>query len=391
MRELLARTARPGVISFAGGLPANRNLPLEQLRVCLDAVLSRDDGRALQYGPPYAPLQELIAGYMRERGVVCETGDVFITSGNQQGLELVARLLIDPGAVVAVEEYTFTGVMQAALGHGATLAPVAVDLRAGLDLDALEDALRRGVQMLILIPDFHNPLGVSMDAASRVRAAELAARYGVPLVEDDPYSALRFAGEPLPPVKAYDDAGRVFYLGSFSKMVAPALRLGWMIAPRELQPRLTVLRESLDLESSQLVQRTVAEFLARGYLRPHLEQLNAANRERCRLMAGALERALGGQAHWTTPQGGVFIWLVLPGGVDTQLILNTALDAQVAFVPGFAFAAREGAGRSAMRLNFSNATAQGIQEGMERLLAVVRATIDDRFPAEAYRLLAADD
>jgi 2-aminoadipate transaminase len=369
MRDLLALTSRPGVISLAGGLPADELLPIALLQNCIDAVFTRDGARALQYGPAYAPLKEQIALYMQGRGVACTADDIFITNGSQQGLEIAARLLFDPGSTAITENYTFTGILQAIRGHEATVYPVATHPEDGVDLDSLEAtfAAQPDARAAILIPDFHNPLGTSLPANHRPAIANLAARYRIPLIEDDPYSALRFEGETLPPIKAYDRSGSVIYLGSFSKMLAPALRLGWMVAPRELLPRLTVIRESIDLESSQLIQRAVAEFLARGYLAPHLDRLNASNLLRRNVMLAALERELGGLAHWGTPKGGLFLWLTLPEGTDTNAIFHDAIAQNVAFVPGHAFSAADCPSSNSLRLNFSNATPSQIDDGIQRL------------------------
>jgi 2-aminoadipate transaminase len=376
MRDLLALTARPGVISLAGGLPADDNLPLTQLQTCLEAVLTRDGARALQYGPPFAPLKEQIALLMQARGVECTPDEIFITNGNQQGLELAARLLLNDGDSAALEQFTFTGIQQAVSGRGAEVLAVPTDLQTGIEVDALEATLEQHhPKLAVIIPDFHNPLGVSVSAEKRAQIAALSARHQLPIIEDDPYSALRFDGEATAPLKAFDEAGRMIYLGSFSKMLAPALRLGWMVAPRELLPRLTVLRESLDLESSQLTQRTVAEFLARGLLTPHLAQLNAANRNKRNQMLAALERELGGLAHWTAPEGGLFIWLTLPEGVDTAELFNAALVQDVAFVPGSAFAADGTSGANCARLNFSKPTLEQIDTGITRLANVIKEQI----------------
>ncbi len=376
MRDLLALVAKPNVLNFAGGLPADENLPLAELQECLDAVLTRDGARALQYGAPYAPLKELIAQHMHTRGVECTADDIFITNGNQQGLELCARMFLDGGENVAVEEFTFTGILQAIQGHGAQPLAIPVDLENGMDINNWVDtepgSVSTQLRLIITIPDFHNPLGVSMSAKKREQLAELAARYEIPVIEDSPYSPLRFCGDTIPAVKAYDENDAVIYLGSFSKMISPALRLGWLVAPRDLIPRFTVLRESLDLESSQLIQRTVAEFLARGYLEPHLEQLCAANYARRDVMLNALARELSGIAQWTIPDGGLFVWLTLPEGTDTEKLLHDALSQNVAFVPGFAFAANGRGGRNSMRLNFSNAPREKIAGGIARLASVIR-------------------
>jgi 2-aminoadipate transaminase len=373
MRDLMALAVSPDVISFAGGLPASDHLPLEQLRTCFDAVLTRDGARALQYGPPYVPLREWLAAYMQRRGVDCTVENIFITSGAQQGLEILARLFLDEGAPEVLEAITFTGIQQAAQGHGALVRTVPVDLKTGIDVEALETVLARSprARLGVVIPDFHNPLGVSVPAAHRARIAELAARHQVPIVEDDPYSPLRYAGEAQRPIKAYDEAGAVIYLGSFSKMLAPAMRLGWMVAPAALVARLTVLRESIDLESSQFIQRVAVEFLTRGWLEPHLAQLNAANRERRDALFAALERELGGLVSWTRPEGGLFVWVTLPAGVDAAELFKAAVARQVAFIPGGAFAV-EGGYANTMRLNYSNVTPANIAEGLRRLGAVLK-------------------
>lgn len=380
MRDLLALTARPGVLSLAGGLPAEECLPHEQLQACIEAVLTRDGGRALQYGPPYPPLKDHIAIYMRSRGVACTAEDIFITGGSQQGLEIVMRSLLDPGQTALVEEYTFTGIVQATQGRGARILALPVDLESGLDLDAFESALARRPRVAAIIPDFHNPLGVSLPESKRMRLADLAARQGLPIVEDDPYSPLRFEGKLLPPVKAFDEAEAVIYLGSFSKMLAPALRLGWMVAARGLLPKFTVVRESLDLESSQLIQRAVAEFLARGYLERHLARLNAVNRERRDVMLAALDRELGGLARWTAPQGGLFVWVTLPG-IDVDELFTAALELDLAFVPGRAFAAAAGQRTHGLRLNFSNAAPEIIETAIGRLAAAVKEQLTLPAPA----------
>jgi 2-aminoadipate transaminase len=207
--------------------------------------------------------------------------------------------------------------------------------------------------------------------AKRPALAAAAARTGVPLIEDDPYSLLRYAGEARPPIKAFDEAGLVLYVSSFSKIIAPAMRLGWIVAPEEIVAKLTVLRESIDLESSQLLQRTVCEFVTRGLLEPHLAALNAANHERRDALVAALEQELGGQARWAAPQGGLFLWVTLPDGVDTAALLPRAFEQQVAYIPGVHFSA-EGGYPNALRLNYSNNTPERIAEGVRRLAAVLR-------------------
>jgi 2-aminoadipate transaminase len=371
MRDLLKRASAPGVISLAGGLPDTQLLPAKQYADCLASVLRREGGSALQYRPMYEPLRAWIADDMQSRGVDCEPSQVFITSGNQQGLTILSSLFVSPGDLTVTEAFTFTGVQQVTKGRAARVIGVPVE-EDGVDVNALEAAFARHPQLAVLIPSYQNPLGVTISDEKRRRIAHLAAQYHVPLVEDDPYSPLAFDGNPLTPIKAYDDSGWVFYLGSFSKMLAPGLRLGWMIAPEALAHKIITLRESIDLESSALTQRAVHQFLSRGLLPEHLRRLNAANAERCNAMLSALETHFSGVAAWTRPTGGLFIWMTLNDEtVDAMARLPDAIEQHgVAYVPGSAFSVTGGA-QNTVRLNFSACTPDQITEGVSRLKDVL--------------------
>jgi len=377
MRELLRFAVDPNVISLAGGLPASACLPLGAIRECLDSVLGRDGPRALQYSPQLQELRSWIAEYMETRGVACTPDEIFITNGNQNGLAILSRLFLDPGEPAVIEEVTFTGVHQISVGRGAAVRTVPTDLRTGVDVEAVEEAFKAdpAPRFAVMITDFHNPLGVSITAENRRRLADLAGEYGVPIIEDDPYAALRFRGDPLPPIKAHDRAGMVFYLGSFSKMLAPALRLGWMVAPAQLIPRIQTLRESFDLESSTLYQRAVLELVRRDLLEPHLAAIRATHRARCEAMLQVLAEELSGIAEWSGPDGGVFVWVSLPEGLDTTEMFQNAIAKKVAYIPGAVFSV-DGRTRNAMRLNFSNVTPAAIQEGVKRLAEVVREAME---------------
>ncbi len=376
MRDLLKLAVDPTIISLAGGLPASEYLPVDEFRACMEAVLLRDGSRALQYSPQYMPLREWITGYMRSRGVACKVEQVFITNGSQQGLALLSRLFLDSGQVAVTEEVVFTGIQQVTAGRGAEVLTVPTDSRTGADIYALDSAFRHypKPRFAVLVPDFHNPLGVSLTEEKRAQAASLAAEYGVPIIEDDPYSPLRFEGDPLPPIKAFDDCGYVFYLGSFSKMLAPALRLGWIVAPENLIPKITVLRESIDLESSTLTQRAVFEFLDRGLLEGHLKRLNQVNRERCTVLLESLQTHFGDSASWTVPAGGLFSWVTLRENLNTWQLFEEAVKQKVAYIPGAAFAVH-GGHENTMRLNFSNVQPDMIQEGVKRLSQVVKQAL----------------
>jgi 2-aminoadipate transaminase len=371
MRDLLKRASAPGVISLAGGLPDTQLIPAAQYAECLAAVLRREGGAALQYRPMYEPLRAWIADYMQSRGVECEPSQVFITSGNQQGLTILSRLFVSPGDLTVTETFTFTGVQQVTKGRGARVIGVPVE-DDGVDVDALEAAFARRPQLAVLIPSYQNPLGVTISDEKRRRIAQLAAQYRVPLAEDDPYSPLAFDNNAPTPIKAYDESGWVFYLGSFSKMLAPGLRLGWMLAPEALAHKIITLRESIDLESSALTQRAVHEFLSRGLLPEHLRRLNAANAERCEAMLSALDTHFGRMATWTCPTGGLFVWMTIHDqSIDAMARLTDAIERHgVAYVPGSPFSV-DGGAQNTIRLNFSACTPDQIAEGISRLRDVL--------------------
>ena len=286
---------------------------------------------------------------------------------------------LDPDEVAVIEEVTYTGIQQVTLGRRAEICTIRTNLETGAELDDLEIVFRSTPKprLAIVIPDFHNPLGVCLTVEKRRKIAILASEYKIPLVEDDPYSALRFQGDPLPPIKAYDETGFVFYLGSFSKMLAPAIRLGWIIAPAAFIPKVTVIRESMDLETSTLMQRAVEEFLEQGYLDEYLIKLASVNKERFQAIDQALEKYLGELASWTRPQGGLFTWVTLPDEVNTWDLFPLALERQVAYIPGAAFAVH-GGHTNTMRLNFSNATEREIKEAIHRLTEVIREYLQKR-------------
>jgi 2-aminoadipate transaminase len=371
MRRLIAVTARPEIISFAGGLPAPELLPVEELSVCLARVLADDGPRALQYGPPLPALQEEIAAMMAGRGAGVSPEQVFITSGCQQGLQIAAHLLLDPDSAVVLDRFIFPGVRQAFGGWWRELREVPTDVTLGLDLEMLAAALTGPPRprALVVVPAFHNPLGTTLAPAARQTVVELAGAAGVPIVEDDPYSGLQFAG-PVPVPLVGLAPGQTLYLGSFSKLVAPALRLGWIIAPVALEEKLRVIKESFDLETSGLVQRAAAAFLRAGYLEPHLARVRVAYGQRLRCMTAALARHFPPGTRWSEPAGGMFLWVELPEGLDTLALLAPAIEAGVAYIPGAAFT---GAGpTSAMRLNFSNATPESIETGVRILGGMLR-------------------
>lgn len=368
LRDMIAVVSRPGILSLAGGLPAPELFPVQDYAAATAHVLASDP-RALQYGPPFAPLKQHIVGLMAERGVTCAEDEIFITTGAQQGLDVLARLLLNNGGTVLYEETVYTGAQQVIAHLQPTILTVHTDLDSGLDVDAVEAHLKQERPAFIYtIPDAHNPLGVSMSMEKRERLVQLSQAYNVPILEDDPYGFLYYEASPLPPLRALNSS-HVFYLGSFSKILAPALRLGWVVAPADLITKLTVVKEACDLESSAFTQRTVSAYLDAGHLPAHVEKLRTAYKSRRDALLGALDRHFPSSARWSVPQSGMFVWADLDSHTDTTALLETAVnDHQVAYIPGRAFAVGgHPRANHSMRLNFSNTTESRIEEAVARL------------------------
>ncbi len=368
LRQMISVVSRPGILSFAGGLPDPDLFPRADFAAALAQVLANDKN-SLQYRPPLPALKAHIVQLMAQRGVTCTPEQVFLTSGAQQGLDVLARMLLNPGGEVLLEEVVYPGAQQVVASAQPRILSVPTDLRTGIDVEAVEAHLRRGAHpaFIYAITDAHNPLGVSISPAKRQRLVELAQFYGVPIVEDDPYGFLHYDEKPVPPMRALEDKW-VFYLGSFSKIIAPALRLGWLVAPESLVPKLTVVKEAEDLESSALIQRAVAAYLTAGHLPGHLQELRREYGRRRDTMLAALQRHFPVGSWWTKPSGGMFIWVELPQNYDTAALLPIAVEEeQVAFIPGYAFAVPGHTVTNCLRLNFSTCTPEMIDEGMERL------------------------
>ncbi|GIH02468.1 aminotransferase [Rhizocola hellebori] len=370
VRDLLALISRPEVISFAGGLPAPELFDLDGLRAAFDRVLSAPDGRRhLQYAPTEGnvDLRELVAGRMTVRGLPTAAEDLLITTGSQQALTLIATALLDPGVVVAVEEPTYLAALQCFQLAGARIVTVPSD-DDGIDPAALEAVLRtEWPRMLYLVPTFANPTGRTLTPARRAEVADLAAAHGTWVVEDDPYGELRYRGEPVPALAAQPAAAdRVLHLGSFSKIAAPGLRLGWVRSPASLRPVLTVAKQAADLHTSTIDQAAAAEYLATTDLDAHVSGLRDAYRARRDAMIAAMPHTAPPGSRWTDPDGGMFTWLRLPAGSDSAALLPKALQRNVAFVPGAPFYATQ-PDPATLRLSFTTHTAEEITEGMRRL------------------------
>jgi 2-aminoadipate transaminase len=325
---------------------------------------------------------------MNKNGIQASSTNVFITTGSQQALDLIGKLLINPGERVLVEEPTYLGALQAWNASQAEYVSVPGDDH-GLRTEMLETALRIGPKFMYILPNFQNPGGTTLPLDRRLDLVRLSNKYGIPLVEDDPYGALRFEGEHLPPLVALDAdfqtsnglnghgfmEGNVIYLGTFSKTLAPGLRLGWVCAPEEVIDQLVMCKQGTDLQTSTFDQMMAYEMLKTGFLPGHIEQIRRVYGERRNVMIRAMEHEFPEGCSWTRPEGGLFLWARVPDWIDTAELMKEAVAAKVAYVPGFAFYAQPERGRNTMRLNFSNARPEMIEEGIRRLGVLLKQKV----------------
>lgn len=386
IRELLKVTERPDFISFAGGLPAPEVFPVAEVAAAAQQILQQQGAQALQYGATegYRPLREFIAQQMAEEaGFPVSSENVLITTGSQQALDLIGKILVDPGDTLLVESPTYLAALQAWNAYGARYQEVAAD-EQGLQIEALESVLAAAPKFLYTVPNFQNPSGITLSLERRERLVEIARRAGLPIVEDDPYRELRFEGEHLPRIfdldgqrraGAADYAGDVIYINTFSKVLAPGLRVGWIVAAAELISKLAQAKQGTDLHTAMLSQLLAYELARSGFIKQHLPTIIHAYRERRDAMLAALAEHFPQGVRWTRPQGGMFLWVTLPDGIDTEEALRAAIEQKVAFVPGTSFHPA-GGGSHTMRLNFSNARPEMIYEGIVRLSKVLQSYLE---------------
>ncbi|CAL9461401.1 2-aminoadipate transaminase [Streptomyces sp. enrichment culture] len=373
VREILALTERPGVVSFAGGLPAPELFDTDGLRAAYDAAFATSAARALQYSTTEgAPeLRRAVAERATARGLATTADDVLVTTGSQQALTLITATLVEPGDTVLVENPTYLAALQAFGLAGARVIPVPCD-EQGILPDALEEIVRRErPKLLYCIPTFQNPTGRTLPAARRAAVAQVAARLGLWLVEDDPYGDLRFEGDEVPWLAAHPGAeDRTALLGSFSKIMAPGLRLGWLRAPAALRRAAVVAKQAADLHTSTVDQLAAAHYLSAADLDAHIATVRDAYRIRHDALLAGLGEALPQGSQWNRPEGGMFVWARLPEGHDATALLKRAVAKDVAFVPGAPFYTGTPDART-LRLSFTTHTAEEIAVGLERLRAAV--------------------
>lgn len=371
IREILKVTAQPDVISLAGGLPAPELFPVDEYRRAFEWILETDGAQALQYGPSegYRPLRTLLGERLTRVGMLCSADDILITNGSQQALDLIGKMLLDPGDAVLVEKPTYLGALQAFNQYQASYAVVPMD-DEGMRVDEVERLLSRSdgprIKFIYALPNFQNPTGRSMSLERRQRLVELAGAFGVPIVEDDPYGELRYEGEHLPTLKALDTSGAVIYLGTFSKILAPGFRLGWIVASEAAMEVLLHGKQPSDLHTGMAQQMATYEVAKDGFMDGHIERIKSFYKERRDVMLLAIEEHFPSDAHYTRPAGGLFVWAELPRHIDTRELLLDAVQERVAFVPGQGFHA-DRSGTNTMRLNFSNVPPDQLREGIRRL------------------------
>jgi len=362
IREILKITQRPEIISFAGGLPSPATFPVDRMKAAYDKVLSETGKVALQYGPTdgYAPLREWIANSLSTEGSTILPEQILMTSGSQQALDLLGKVLVDEGSRVLVETPSYLGALQAFSVYRPEFKSVDTD-EHGLVPSSIEP-IAEGARMLYSLPNFQNPTGRSLSLARRQELVETCARLGIPLIEDDPYGSLSYKGEPMPKMVAMNPDG-VIYMGSFSKVLTPGIRLGYVCAPLPLVRRLELAKQAADLHTAQLTQMVVHEVVKDGFLDQHIPTIRQLYGDQCQVMLDAMKEHFPAGVSWTQPEGGMFIWVTLPQQIDAMKLLEQSLAARVAFVPGAPFYANDPASNT-LRLSFVTVPPERIREGI---------------------------
>ncbi|HVO53754.1 MAG TPA: PLP-dependent aminotransferase family protein [Solirubrobacterales bacterium] len=382
MRDLMAITARPEVISLAGGLPDTSTFPPQSFAAQMTRIAQESAAEALQYGPTegFEETKDCILQVMGAEGMLPDHADVIVTTGGQQALDLIAKTLVDPGDVVICEAPTYPGAVPVFCSYEADTIQIECD-ENGMRVEELEPLLDRLAgegrhpKMIYTVPTFQNPAGVTMSLERRRRLVELARARELLVVEDNPYGLLRFSGEQLPPLYQLDGGDFVIYVGTFSKILSPGIRLGWAVAPPPVMEKVVLGKQASDLCTSTLTQYFVREYFGEGRWREYIEELVDLYRGRRDTMVESLAEYFPAGTTWTEPEGGLFIWATLPEYIDTGDLLAKALRADVAFVPGSA-AYVDGRGGSSMRLNFSGVSGDEIREGVRRIGKVIAEQVE---------------
>ncbi|WP_455637732.1 aminotransferase-like domain-containing protein [Parabacteroides sp.] len=378
IREILKVTEQEDVISFAGGLPAPELFPINEINEINQIVLKEAGTKALQYTTTegYAPLREWIAKRMNERlGTVLDKDNILITHGSQQGLDLSGKVFLDEGDIVVCESPTYLAAISAFKAYGCHFIEIPTD-EHGMVMDVLEDVLSRteNIKLIYVIPTFQNPTGKTWSLDRRRKLAELSSKYGIAVIEDNPYGELRFEGESLPSVKSFDTVGNILCTGSFSKIFCPGFRIGWIAGDKDIIRKYVLVKQGTDLQCNTIAQMTIAEYLKRYDIDKHIGKIVAVYKRRRDIALECMERYFPDTVKFTRPEGGLFTWVELPEGISAREILERCLERKIAFVPGASFFPN-GNKENTFRINYSNMPEDRIRKGLQTLGEVVKEYI----------------
>jgi len=377
IRELLKLTEDPDIISFGGGMPSPHSFPVKIVEKIAKKVLEKHGPQALQYGPTegITPLRELLIKRMEKtRNIKCNLNQILITTGSQQVLDLFPKILINPGDYIVVECPTYVGALTAFNAYQPNYIPVQMD-EDGMKTHELEEKIKtnkdKQIKFIYTIPTFQNPDGVSLSLERRKHLLEIAETYDIPILEDEAYSELIYSGKPLPAIKSFDKRDIVIYTHTFSKVLAPGFRLGWVVGNEEIIRKIAIAKQGADLCTNMFVQFIAEEYVRSGLIDKQIPKIRKMYKRKRDIMLKALEKHFPKGSSWTKPNGGMFIWVRLPEGIDTKEMFADAIKAKVAYVNGTAFC-EDGSGQNTMRLNFSNTDDNRIEEGIKRLAKLIK-------------------
>ncbi len=381
IREMFKLMAKPGIISFAGGSPDSSLFPNEELSEIADRILKEQGALALQYGVTegYTPLREWVIDRLTNQGIIKESDDTIIVTGGQQGIDLAAKSLLNAGDGIICEEPSFIGGLNCYRSYNAELYGVEVE-SDGINIEKLEETLKAhpNVKILYTIATFQNPSGITMSLQKRKKVLELAEKYNIIIFEDNPYGELRFSGEAVPTIKSLDDTGRVVYFGSFSKILAPGLRIGFASGAPELIAKMTICKQVQDVHTPVLTQMIAHEFVTKYSIDEHIKKISKVYGEKCKYMIELMDKYFPSCVEHTNPDGGLFLFCTMPDGIDSKELLLKAIEKNVAFVPGATTMLDTTKTYSSFRLNYSMASFEQIEKGIKILAEVLNDAIENR-------------
>jgi len=393
VRELLKLLQVPDLISFAGGFPNPETFPAGLIKDIVCDVLEKDGAKSLQYGitEGYAPLREAVAERMRRKGLDAQKENVLILSGSQQAIDLTGKVFIDPKDTIVVSAPTYLAALTGWTVMQANFESIPID-DDNMRMDIFEERMKKLVKrpnppkMVYVLPNFQNPAGVTMPEKNRRKLMDLASDYDFIILEDDPYGELRYVGKDIRPVKSWDDEGRVIYMSTFSKILSPGLRVGWVVAHPDILQKLIIAKQSADVSANVLGQRIAHEYIVKGHIDPQIEKIRSIYSRKMEIMLAGMSEFMPDDLSWTRPEGGMFLWVNLPGWMDSSELLKKALKKRVAFVTGKAFFADPREGNNSLRLNFTHPSDEMITEGLRRLGSVVNQELVSKWDRPSENL-----